>query len=56
MPKKEYLVTFFKRKTKICSGRIKSTSLEDAKLDADFKMLLLFPNVEYDDITAEEIL
>ncbi len=55
MPKKEYLVTFFKRKSKVCSGRIKSTSLDDAILDADFKMLLLYPNVEYDDISAEEI-
>lgn len=55
MPKKEYLVTFFKRKTKVCSGRIKSTSLDDAVLDAEFKMLLLHPNVEYDDATAEEI-
>lgn len=56
MAKKEYLVTFLKRKTKVASGRIKSDSLDDAILDADFKMLLLFPNVQYDDITAEEIL
>lgn len=55
MPKKFYRVTFFRRKTKVLGCKVKSASLEDAILDAEFMMLLHKPSVMYDDIFAEEI-
>jgi len=55
MPKKNYHVTFFKKKGKVLGCKVKSTSIEDAILDAEFQMLLHRPSIEYDDIFAEEI-
>lgn len=55
MNKKLYFVTFLQNKRKVATGRILSENLEDAKLDAEFKMLLHHPVIMYDEVTAEEI-
>ena len=55
MNKKLYFITFFRRNSKVATGRIKSTSIEDAILDAEFKMMFHSPVLVYDEVTAEEI-
>lgn len=55
MDKKQYFITFFRRNSKVATGRIKSTSVEDAILDAEFKMMFHSPVFVYDFVTAEEI-
>ena len=55
MNKKLYFITFFRGKTKVATGRLESTSIEDAILDAEFKMMFHSPVLVYDEVTAEEI-
>lgn len=49
-----YHVTFYYRSSPVCSTLERAETKEDAGLKAEFRLMCLFPNVNYDNVTINE--
>lgn len=52
---KSYYVTFYLAGRPVCARRQKAATQELAEMMAEFSLMCLFPNVNYDRVDSEEV-